>query len=545
MCSEPLQTGKDSLYAELLQKTKKEGINIMSRKTKKWVSVFLIASMMTSMLIGCGKTEEQQSSSSQQTASTESKAQENSEPATETEVKEIEDKELTILTIPAGAQFPGDLTINSNEFIDMIKEITGYEIDWQLFKTGEDVATQLNLLLASGDAPDLIQITGDLNLVYEYASKGGLAELDEAYEVYGDYLQEIYTEDVVDMLRYEGSLYGLPRYTGGAPIGTWAVRQDWLDELGLDAPTDRDELYDVLVAMKEAYPDCTPLLVNDSFWNMTPVLGSFGIYTNGAQVYQIEDGEVTVPLLGEQGKEFIEYMHKLYKEGLIDSEFITDDAIIEKMIAGQAGVMMVDYVAMCRQMPNFKENNPEGELVYIEPTKGDNGEQGYLSQNLISQIWIVPKSSEDKVDACIDFLNKCNASEEIVNNISLGFEGQSYTVEGDKYVKTENASDYVYKGYYSRVIQSGVFDEWNAIMEGYDGYMEEANNYKVYNDILYAPMGVPSGSVSTIVSDIKSAVMTMIIDGYSDEAFTAMQDKFVENGGEEIQAEYQAWYDAR
>lgn len=502
---------------------------------KRRLAMILVAVLLTG-LFGCGKVDNE----------TPVEGENISTEMVEEETAQDTSEKLTVLTIPASAPFPDGVTINSNEFVDLIQDVTGYELDWQIFKTGEDVGTQLNLLMASGNAPDLIQISGSLDMLYQYASQGGLAELDAAYEANGDYLKEIYTEDVLDTLRYDGKLYGLPRYTGGAPIGTWAIRQDWLDELGLEAPTDREELYQVLKAMKEAHPEATPLLA-DGLYRLIPILGSFGIYTSSEVDFLIEDGKVTMPMLTERGVEFIKYMNRLYTEGLIDPEFITDDAPLEKMIAGQGGMMFLTYVEIARNMAAFQEKNPDGELKYIDCTVGENGEQGYLGQGLISQIWLVPKTSQDKAAACVDFLNKCNQSKEIVNAVSLGFEGQSYTVEGDEYIPTENASDYTYKGYYSRVIVSSAFDDMNAKMEGYDGYMEEVEQYKHLNDILYAPMGIPSepDKIAIIKQDITDDVLSMIIDGYSDEAFEAMKAKFVENGGEEIMAEYQAWYDAR
>lgn len=511
---------------------------IMRKKMTSAISAILI---MTMCISGCGnktgnsnETKQDNSTSQTQDKTEGTKKQDSEKPA----------EKLTILTVPASAPFPDNATVNSNEFIDLIKEVTGYDLDWQLFKTGEETGTQLNLLMASGSAPDLIQIAASPELVYQYASQGGLAELNEAYEAKGGYLKEIYTEDTLDAASYNGKLYALPRYSGGAPIGTWAVRQDWLDELGLAAPVTRDDLYHVLKEFQSAYPSATPLIVN-TLYQMIPIMGSFGIYTSGSVDFLIEDGKAVMPMLTERGKEFIQYMNKLYSEELIDPEFLTNDTPIEKMIAGQGGMMFLNNVEIARNMASFKEKNPDGELVYIDSTTGDHGEQGYLSQNLFSLYWIVPKTSQAKAESCVDFLNRCNESKEIVDTISLGFEGQSYTKDGDDYVKTEKASDYVYKGYYSRVIVSRAFDDWNSKMEGYESYMNQADQYKHMNDILYAPMGVPESSdlIPIIKQNVSDAVLSMIIDGYSDEAFDAMKAKFTEDGGDKIMEEYQNWYD--
>lgn len=458
---------------------------------------------------------------------------------------EGEKKKISIITIPASAAFPDGTSIMENEFFDLIEEETGYEIEWQLFKSG-DYDEQISMLLASGNAPDLIQVNYS-SLIGTFAKQGGLAVLNDALETNGDYLSEIYTEEALDACSVNGELYALPRYTGGgAGIGSLAVRQDWLDELGLEAPTTLDELYEVLKAIKEAKPECTPLIIDGTLGRLTEIMGAFGIPSNRTANFVIKDGKASMPLLEEEGKEFIQYMNKLYTEGLIDPEFLIEEEAIQQMIAGNGAMMSINYVEIVRNMAAFEEKNPEGELTYIEPIIGENGEQGYLSQSPISLAWIVPKTSEDKVNDCVDFLNKCNASEKIVNAICLGFEGEHYNMVDGEVEKTDAFSDVVYKGYYSRVICDSTFDDWNNTLEGFDEVLPFVNEYKNDNPILYTPLDVPedSDSISEIETMIINGVLKMIVEGYTDESFAALQDKFDELGGNDILAQYQEWYDS-
>lgn len=508
-------------------------------KKKNWLSLVL-AGLLALSVSGCGNSDQPSESNG---ANTSSSGGSSSSASNET-VEALDGGELSVITVPASAPFPDGVTIMSNPFYDLIEQETGYKIDWQLFKTGEDVASQMNLLMASGKAPDLIQTTGTNATIADYAKRGGLAELDDAFAKYGGYLQTLFPEDVLDMGRIDGKLYSLFRYSDTGYIGSMAIRTDWLEELNLEAPETLDEYYNVLKAFKEAKPDCIPLVTDGSLYHLCMFAGAFGIPSGNSTSFAIIDGKVEYPLLTEKGKAFIEYMHKLYSEGLMDKEFMIDKEAQQKMIAGNGGMMMLNYVEIVRQMDAFLEKNPNGKLEYIAPPKGENGEQGYLRQPLTSQSWIVPKTSQDKADMCVDFLNKANQSKTLVDALCLGFEGEHYEKNGEELVKLDAAADVVYKGYYSRLIVDGTFDNYNNVMEGFSEHEPFISQYRVENDILLAPMDVPAsgGKLPQLDSAMNDCVIEMIVNGYSDEAFEAMKAQFSQLGGDELTAEYQEWY---
>src|SRR5699024_4406086 len=61
---------------------------------------------------------------------------------------------------------------------------------------------------------------------------------------------------ILDGARLDGVLYGVPQQQPLARYGV-LVRQDWLDELGLDTPHTLDELREVAQAFTEADPTGT------------------------------------------------------------------------------------------------------------------------------------------------------------------------------------------------------------------------------------------------------------------------------------------------
>ena len=111
------------------------------------------------------------------------------------------------------------------------------------------------------------------------------------------------------------------------------IRMDVMEELGLESPKTFDELYDVLKAIKEAYPESYPWInpggVNSPS-SLQPVIEQMLVAWNGDvfswdnyyTVYDAEEGKWSFALERPGFKEMIEYLTKAYAEELLDPEFL-------------------------------------------------------------------------------------------------------------------------------------------------------------------------------------------------------------------------------
>lgn len=134
-----------------------------------------------------------------------------------------------------------------------------------------------------------------------------------------------------------GKIYSLPKVTGlrghylESPIH---INKAWLDKLNLAVPTTLDELYNVLKAFKEKDPngngkaDEIPYLgwTGSSNMHTEALMGAWGLATkdgtNDAYV-QVVDGKVQFVPVQPAYKEAINYLGKLYKDGLMWKEWFT------------------------------------------------------------------------------------------------------------------------------------------------------------------------------------------------------------------------------
>ncbi|UUZ91514.1 extracellular solute-binding protein [Paenibacillus sp. P25] len=136
---------------------------------------------------------------------------------------------------------------------------------------------KLNVLMASGDAPDIV-FTYDSNVIYRYVQQGGVAEIGALLDQYGSNLKAYLGKDTLAYGTYDGKQYAIPGKRVYLGKYSSEIRQDWLDKLGLPVPKTTDEVYQTLKAFKEKKPggdQTIPLgfsLTNASY---EPIIWSF------------------------------------------------------------------------------------------------------------------------------------------------------------------------------------------------------------------------------------------------------------------------------
>jgi len=121
----------------------------------------------------------------------------------------------------------------------------------------EDWKTKQKVWLATNQVPDLLKC--DKGDIRDYAPQGPLLSLGPMIEAHAPHLQQYVRDnaDVIGKFNIGGQMYYTPgfKYNWKLNSPMPMIRLDLLDKLGLEAPTDYDELFDVLTEFKAAYPD--------------------------------------------------------------------------------------------------------------------------------------------------------------------------------------------------------------------------------------------------------------------------------------------------
>ena len=278
------------------------------------------------------------------------------------------------------------------EFFKELEELTNVHIEWNHNTSNENFA----LMIASGQLPDMINwnlgnAAGGVEALLEDGVIMDLTELMPEYAPnYYAWMQANPEEDKA-FKTDSGNYYQFVNFNANwddlsmvyFKILGPQIRKDWLDKLGLDMPTTTDELYEVLKAFKENDMDGDGDLTNEIPMavvggekglteTMYTLAGSFGTRND----FQMMDGEIVYGPITDNFKEYLTYMHKLYSEGLINSDFAVNTEGFDSVVQGTAGFAinsMGSGLIATREL--LKSKDPDSDYVSVPWLIGPHGDQ--------------------------------------------------------------------------------------------------------------------------------------------------------------------------
>jgi putative aldouronate transport system substrate-binding protein len=408
----------------------------MYQKAKlKSLALGIVLVLVFSLFAACGKSNNEPSAdnTNKVTSTAPSTSTENTVPA--------EPSKLRVEVFDRATQGGSDPT--NNYWTDWLKEkiLAQHNIDLSFVSVprSEEIP-QLNVLMASNDAPDIV-FTYTLSVVYNFYKQGGVADLTDAIEKYGPTIKSYLGEDVLQYGRFDDKQYIIPAKRISRAMYTTYMRKDWLDALNLPVPTNRDEFYNALVAFKQKNPGKVEQVIpygcaSDVPWHVGTIVDSFidtgSLTEEQAFVLGVDAASSATTMLYPGFKEGIRYVNKMYNEGLIDPQFplYKDYAPVDDLIArGSVGAFTANYDGPIRTTPgdynNLKANVPTAELIPVDcfpNAQGKNLKQLYLPTGIYN---FVPASSEN-VEGAVKYLDFL-CQEEVRTYITTGEEGVNHT----------------------------------------------------------------------------------------------------------------------
>lgn len=295
------------------------------RKTKKIMGLIVCLLLSSSILGACGANKTNSASKKDKTVKVAKKG-----------YPIIEEKIQMTMMAPgvSGAEW-GEMP----NLLEYAKK-SNIEFEYQT-PPSADFATRLNLAFASGELPDVIFAASSNNLnrsmEADYGNQGMLIPLEDLIEDYAPHLNK-YLNEYPDFKKSittpDGHIYSLPRIhipgkSDPTYISSLWYNGEWLENLGIkstDIPTNTDELFDLLMRFKNEDPnkngkkDEIPLSDAKLVMARTWLMPAFGIKINGIEEV---NGKVRFAPMTEGYKGYLEYMNKLYTNGLLNKEIFT------------------------------------------------------------------------------------------------------------------------------------------------------------------------------------------------------------------------------
>lgn len=443
-------------------------------------------------------------------------------------------------------------------------EITGYKTDWYMLPA-ENADQKLLLEISSGEDYDLLLRISQS----QYAAlnkQGALIELNDLLDTYGDNIKPAISEMAWSSTTSDdGIITAMPHEDGnptkenpyGMMRGGIAVRSDMLAEMGTELPTNLDDFTEFLRAAKEKY-NFAPLSGNSSW--VSQIMSAFGM--GDAEWYDI-DGTYTHRIKHPQLANYIEYMQMLYSEGLLDNDMPinTADQVKEKISSGNSiaatGIFFWDIPSMITAL---ETSNPDCKLEFITELAPDANTKPTKYVNLgVGTFTCISKNAKHAADA-VNWLNILSDPENF-ERVYIGEEGVSFNLVDGNYTPIFEGDDATnFNAYTNNDKQTGfcevglMFKMWQSrarktpeMAESYETMNARCDDYEVVMSIENFAKTLPAvqEDYSVVTTAFGDSIVKAIVEGTDPAtAVAAMQADWDANGGLEIEAAMQEFYDS-
>ncbi len=298
---------------------------------------------------------------------------------------------------------------------------------------------KLNVLLASGQIPDIFSIRKAMDNVQIMAARGYTMPLDTAIKKFPEITSQV-SKLYMDYMKVDGKLMAVPMYVPLSKV-IW-MRKSTLDLYGVNLSTTptTEEFYNEMkkIDTKRFIPFTFPKFLDNLPFFFNPFGAYFGIGVNNSGDFY--DGFNT-----PQAKEALAYCAKLYKAKIWDQEFVTNEnaGMREKLFTGKA-VSALDYYNryIYYASESYRVNKPSA-FVPVYELKGPNGYYGNLNEAIQDALAVSSKSQN--VEKALEVIKYYIYTEEGSMLRNLGVEGKHYNIEDGKIVATERATNSGYK----------------------------------------------------------------------------------------------------
>lgn len=378
-----------------------------------------------------------------------------------------------------------------------IQENAGVDIEFihPAGDSDDEIKNSLNLLIASGKFPDIIEYK-----FFDHYQGGPERALADGFLMD---LTELIPEQAPDLFTYlknnpdidkavktdSGKYYTFP-FLRGSEIQTVffgpIVRTDYLEKLGLDEPETIEDWYGMLKAFKEELDIPAPLTYES--WMNNETLGvMMGAYKTANDFFIDDTGVVKYGPATDEYKEFLTEFNKWYREGLLDVDIASLDRkqVEAKVVNGDAGAS-IGYSGsrLGSWLRATEESNPEFNMVgvtYPVLNKGEKPFYGHRSR-MYPGYGAALTTQCSNVEAAMRLLNYGYTNEGHML-FDYGTEGITYDMKDGKpyYTDKYSDSDNRFRDLYVRTTSCGPFIQGPFHNFGYEYLPQQKESIEKWN----------------------------------------------------------------
>lgn len=468
------------------------------KSKKKLLTLFLCMSLTVVMLGGCGRTNKATDKTTEpDTAAT-------GTVETTKAAEELEPMEISVAIWGIQDAFDNSNAATDTIFNDLCKKfnvtIKPVGVTWN------DWQEKNKVWAASGTLPDVFcdaLATDNFGLYKTWATQGIIKEIPSDLSAYPN-LEKLFGLDSVKALALDGKFYMIPRGSDLTISSSEAsgmsravmYRKDWAAAAGYtQAPATFDGLVEMTKAMMAQHPKAVGIAMNNHGYMQTLALDIYPEISNyGSWIY--ENNQWKPSYASEKTVPYIQRLQNLYKEGILDPDFITqkDGDGLGKFHSGNACVMLGGAFDPQIFMESNKDvTNLEDALGFITPFAAADG-NSYVFTNTPywSEAYMSAQVKDEKEQRILMMLDYMYSHEYagLVNNGVEGVDWQksdsgnasllSGTTLTDKYPITSSIG-YLASWHSGFAESADAVINSNSDIAAYKKLYNETNNYEITN----------------------------------------------------------------
>ncbi len=399
---------------------------------KKFLAALLVAALCLTLLAACASGNK----SAKEDAPTENPAQTQTEAPNEEDTPEIpddeEDEPEEITEINYVHMVIGTLN-NTDAVTAAINEITEAEIGVHVnieYLSIADLNTQVPIKFAGGEVMDLCDLSPmPSTSVASLYSNGQVMDITDLLDTYGQGIKAALGDFIYgDSLN--GRIYGVPTYRQCNSNGYLVMRQDILEELGLqdkavETWADVEEIYESVKTNTDLWPNSQQVSV---FLWQNAILDP--VKMTGTAYDTAGDGLGLV----------------IYKDGALTSLWEDEDYLKDQRLAAKWNEMGYIYPESAIENGDGGDERMHNNLIFSQFTTTEFGSDaskvekighplklievfsGMVTTSSVSS-WgtFIPTTAEEP-EAAMKFLNLLYTNEKLITTLCWGVEGEDYLI---------------------------------------------------------------------------------------------------------------------
>ena len=467
-----------------------------------------------------------------------------------------------------------DFVPENNPWVQQIDAATNSKINW-IVAAPATAWEKRNVMLASGDYPDVIMLTDPADAMYkQMLSAGKIVAVDSFLPGATNLMKYTLPVSWNAVREKDGKIYQIPRCTI-IREDFWVNRKDWREKLGLSIPVTPADWITYAKAIANGDPDGSG--AKDTFaitdnnglmtgTNTSNIKNFANSWHAGVNWYDDGSGKVFMGMFHQDGrfKQVLEFYREMYKVGGLQPDFVSNVGATIKHDKWKQGVVATnntfigsidnDLTALRKIQPGAQVEMIPYPQVALSPSVAK--EKQILTQTGIYNTWAITDKGKDKAEHIVKVFDYL-LSDEGWNLMQFGVKGIHYELVDGKVKRLEPAAENFFRWQswammFRRPLDKGFWlkntiaeivplqEEW--FVKSIDFIQNEYIQKGLAGFVSQAEIEFKRSDVWT--TRVNQVAMQIIVGQQPLEAWDALLKEVYAAGWQKVLDEYQAFYTA-